>query len=76
MAARSLVVAGSEEVTLTVLESPGEVGLSADGSEPVQLYAGDRVAVKKAPFSARLIRRPTAQFYDVIRQKLAGPSRL
>lgn len=73
--ARTIVVSGGEEVTVTVLESPGEVGLSADGSEPVTLYPGDRVRVGRAPFSARLVRRRSYRFYDVLRQKLADPGR-
>ncbi|HWI64219.1 MAG TPA: NAD(+)/NADH kinase [Symbiobacteriaceae bacterium] len=73
MAARSIVVSGGELVTVSVLESPGEVGLSADGNEPIPLFAGDRVLVSRAPFSARLVRRPGYSFYDVLRRKLANP---
>lgn len=75
IASRSIVVAGSEEIRLTVLETPGEVGLSADGSEPIPLYAGDVVCVSRAPYTAKLVRRHTYRFYDVLRQKLADPGR-
>jgi NAD+ kinase len=75
IASRTILVAGNEAVTITVLESPGEVGLSADGSEPIPLYPGDRVQVSRAPFVARLVRRDTYRFYDVLRQKLADPGR-
>lgn len=73
MAARSIVVSGSEQVVVAVLESPGEVGLSSDGSEPIGLIPGDRVLLSRAPFSARLVRRHTYSFYDVLRRKLANP---
>lgn len=72
---RTMVVAGSEQVTITVLESPGEVGLSADGSDPITLYKGDVVRVSRAPYNAMLLRRPTYSFYEVLRQKLANPGR-
>lgn len=75
IASRTIVVAGSEEVRVKVLESPGEVGLSADGSEPITLYPGDVVCVSRAPYTARLVRRHTYRFYDVLRQKLADPGR-
>lgn len=75
MAARTIVVAGREQVAVSVLESPGEVGLSTDGSEPIQLFPGDRVLVSRAPFCARLVRRHTYSFYDVLRRKLANPGR-
>ncbi|MDF2628145.1 MAG: hypothetical protein K0R39_1976 [Symbiobacteriaceae bacterium] len=73
MAARTIVVSGGEQVVVTVWESPGEVGLSSDGSEPIGLIPGDRVLVSRAPFSARLVRRHTYSFYDVLRRKLANP---
>jgi NAD+ kinase len=75
IASRTIVVSGKEDVTLTVLESPGEVGLSADGSEPIPLAPGDRVQVGRAPYVAKLVRRDSYRFYDVLREKLADPGR-
>ncbi|MFZ5814081.1 MAG: NAD(+)/NADH kinase [Bacillota bacterium] len=72
---RSIVVGGGEEISVTILESPGEVGLSADGSDPFPLHSGDVVHVKRAPYVARLVRRHSYRFYDVLRQKLADPGR-
>lgn len=75
MNSRTIVVGGGERVSVTILESPGEVGLSADGSDPFPLYPGDVVHVERAPYAARLVRRHSYRFYDVLRQKLADPSR-
>lgn len=75
MAARTVVLSGTEEVTIEVLESPGEVGLSADGSEPIPLVKGDKVRVSRASYTAKLVRRASYRFYNVLRQKLADPSR-
>jgi len=75
MNSRSVVVAGTEQVTITVEESPGEVGLSADGCDPTRLFKGDVIRVSRAPYSARLIRRHSYRFYEVLRQKLANPWR-
>lgn len=72
---RSIVVGGRQQVSVTILESPGEVGLSADGSDPFPLNSGDVVHVERAPYPARLVRRQTYRFYDVLRQKLADPGR-
>jgi len=71
MNSRAMVVAGSEVVTITVVTSPGEVGLSADGSDPFPLGRGDVVRVSRAPFMARLVRRRGYRFYEVLRQKLS-----
>jgi len=75
ISSRSIVVSGADEVTLTILESPGEVGLSADGSDPFPLQVGDIVRVRQADFPARLVRRQSYRFYDVLRRKLADPGR-
>ncbi len=75
ISSRSIVVGGSEEITLTILESPAEVGLSADGSDPFPLSQGDLVRVRRAGYPARLVRRQSYRFYDVLRQKLADPGR-
>jgi len=74
MSSRAMVVAGGEGVTVCVISSPGEVGLSADGSDPFPLEANDRVVVQRAPYSAKLVRRKGYRFYDVLRQKLSDPS--
>lgn len=72
MSARSIVVGADVAVAIRVVASPGEVGLSADGSDPFPLVPGDVVRVARAPYTARLVRLPGYCFYDVLRQKLAG----
>lgn len=72
---RAMVVSGESLLGVTVVENPGEVGLSADGSDPFPLLQGDVVEVSRAPFTARLVRRSTYRFYDVLRQKLADSPR-
>lgn len=75
MNSRAMVLAGHENVSITVVESPGEVGLSADGSDPFPLLKGDVVQVSRSPHVARLVRRHTYRFYDVLRKKLSDPAR-
>lgn len=75
MNSRSMVVSGREQITITVLDCSGEVGLSADGNDPYPLHKGDLVRISRAPYMARLVRRHTYRFYDVLRQKLASPGR-
>lgn len=70
MNTRAMVVSGHEQVTVTVRSSPGDVGLSVDGSEPISLRVGDQVRVSRAPHTARLIRRHGYHFYDVLGRKL------
>ncbi|MEW8977572.1 MAG: NAD(+)/NADH kinase [Symbiobacterium sp.] len=72
MSARSIVVGADDAVAIRVVASPGEVGLSADGSDPFPLVPGDVVRVERAPYPARLVRLPGYRFYDVLRQKLSG----
>lgn len=71
LAARSLVIAPDDEVTIRV--DPGHSGtimLTVDGQEGFDLRAGDEVRVRRAAEVAHLIRRPDFNFYDVLRRKL------
>ncbi|MBP2016699.1 NAD+ kinase [Symbiobacterium terraclitae] len=72
ISARSMVVNADVPLAIRVVSSPGEVGLSADGSDPFPLVPGDVVRVGRAPYPARLVRLPGYQFYDVLRKKLFG----
>lgn len=75
MTTRPMVFSGSEQVTVKVVENPGEVGLSTDGSDPIPLNAGDLVKISRAPYMVKLVRRHSYRFYEVLRQKLANPWR-
>jgi NAD+ kinase len=75
MNSRTMVIPGNEQVSIVVIESPGEVGLSADGSDPYSLARGDVIRFNRAPHYARLIRRHPHRFYEGLREKLANPWR-
>ncbi|MGE5676168.1 MAG: NAD(+)/NADH kinase [Mycobacterium leprae] len=75
MVYRTIVVAGTDTVTIHVTDTPGEVGLSVDGSDPIPLHKGDEVQVSKASCVAKLVRRESYRFYEVLRDKLANPGR-
>ena len=51
-----------------------EVELTADGQEGYDLRAGDRVEVREAPYSARLVALQDASFYAKLRGKLGWGS--
>lgn len=67
---RTIVVGGGQRLTVSVVESPGEVGLSADGFDPFPLLKGDIIRIERATHTARLVRRRSYSFYDVLRRKL------
>lgn len=69
---RTIVVGGGQRLSVAVVESPGEVGLSADGFDPFPLLKGDVVRIERAKYTARLVRRRSYRFYDVLRRKLTG----
>lgn len=72
MNARALVTGADETVYILIENSEGL--LSVDGRDPVVLRAGDRLAMRRSELNARLVRRHTYRFYEVLRQKLARPS--
>lgn len=71
LAARSLVVSPSSEITVQVLGHPVQTLLTADGQQGEELRAGDVVVVHRAPEPARLLRLGGGNFFEVLTSKLA-----
>lgn len=71
LSARTLVVPADRVIEMALPDLRGEeVNLTADGQEGFALRAGDRIEVREAPFSARLLAPRDAGFYTRLRGKL------
>jgi len=71
LSARTLVVPAAQVIEMALPDLRGEeVVLTADGQEGFSLRAGDRVEVREAPFSAKLLTLADASFYAKLRSKL------
>jgi NAD+ kinase len=71
LSARTLVLPADRVIEMTLPDMRGEeVNLTADGQEGFALHAGDRVEVREAPFSARVVALEDAGFYARLRGKL------
>ncbi len=70
MAVRPLVVRASAEITIQVVSSPEDLILTIDGQVGSRLKQGDRVVVRKAAESVRLVRMPGQSFHSLLRRKL------
>lgn len=68
--ARAVVVSAEETVVLRVVPEHVDTMLTMDGQRGHHLEPGDRIIVKKASLSARLIRRRGWNFYEVLKRKL------
>ena len=68
--ARAVVVSAEETVVLRVVPEHVDTMLTMDGQRGHALSPGDRIIVKKASLSARLIRRRGWNFYEVLKRKL------
>ena len=66
---RPLVVGGASELELTVESRTDEFRLSLDG-ESYPLPAGEKVWIRRAPFSTLLVRRRDTNFATILRDKL------
>jgi NAD+ kinase len=67
---RSIVVSDSDTIAIDIVDNFQEVHLTCDGQQGHKLKSGDRVIIKKAPFTARLVKVANRSFYDVLRTKL------
>jgi NAD+ kinase len=75
LSARTLVVPADRVIEMSLPDLRGEeVNLTADGQEGFTLRAGDRVEVREAPFSARLLAPKDSGFYTRLRSKLGWGS--
>jgi NAD+ kinase len=75
LSARTLVVPGDRVIEMALPDPRGEeVNLTADGQEGMALQAGDRVEVRQAAFSARLVTLEDTTFYTKLRGKLGWGS--
>lgn len=70
LSSRSIVVSRDEIIEINIVNNYQEVYLTADGQQGYKLKDGDKVVIKKAPFSAKLIKVSNRSFYDVLRTKL------
>jgi len=66
---RPIVVPGSDQIELKLIDSPAPAALNLDGQEHMELLAGDRIAVQKGGHIT-LIYLPERHYYDMLRTKL------
>lgn len=67
---RPVIVPDDAVITLKIAYAPQKLHITADGQDEVFVKPPIEVNVKKAPFSARLIKRLNTNYYDVLRKKL------
>jgi NAD+ kinase len=76
LAARPLVIPADETVSVTIESDGGEVLFVADNSRVFPLRTGDRVDIRRAECSTRIITLGRASFYRKVRQRLLWAERL
>jgi len=70
LSSRSLVIPEEERVEITIKADHNKIMLTCDGQQGFPLEAGDRIAVCRAPFRAKLVRLRGQSFYQVLRTRL------
>lgn len=75
LTAKSIAFSGEDEITIEVMKKKktldSEAVLSFDGREGIYLSAGDKVVIRKATNTTRLIRMSDFNFYEVLRNKFS-----
>ncbi len=69
--ARSLVVAPESVVRVVVISCRGEVMLTMDGQQGINLQERDEIIIKRAQRKAKFIRLNGKSFFEVLRKKLS-----
>jgi len=70
LSSRPLVVPDSSRISITAVDSAGELLLSVDGQVGQPLVQGDCVQVKRSAKGVRVIHLPQHSYFAVLRQKL------
>ncbi len=70
LTARPVIVPEDSVITLKVLSTVARIQLTADGQLERQLSSPATVLVRKAPHTARLVKRRGTSYYEVLRTKL------
>ncbi len=70
LTARPVIVPDESTISLKILQAPSKVHFTADGQLEKFITPPVQVVVKKAAFSARLVKSRNTSYYDVLRKKL------
>lgn len=67
---RPLILPMSSVIEILVPPYDGEVFLSLDGQESVELYVGDCVRIERSECQVRFVRSPKESYFQILRTKL------
>lgn len=70
LTARPVIVPEDSVVTVKIASAANKVHVTADGQLEKLFNVPLSLTIGKAPFRARLVRRPDTNYYDVLRKKL------
>lgn len=70
LTARPVIVPDDAVITLKVLSRVSGIQLTADGQQEKQLSSPSTITVRQAPFQAKLVKRKSTSYYEVLRKKL------
>ena len=73
MNVRPFVLASDRVVTITTSNNSGKkLWISMDGCEPIPIYDGDELRIKKSENCSIMVQLPGKSFYDIAYKKLGG----
>ena len=70
LTARPVIVPDDSVLRIKIASAPNKVHITADGQDEALLSAPTEIRVMKAPSVARLVKRRSSSYYDLLRKKL------
>lgn len=70
LTARPVIVPDDSVIRIKVASAMHRVHLTADGQDEVFVRPPTEISIRKAPFTARLVKRRNTSYYDLLRKKL------
>ncbi len=76
LAARPIIIPSTESISVTIETEGGEILCVADSMDIFPLLSGDKVVIRKSPYTTRIVRLGQSNFYRKVRQRLLWAERL
>jgi NAD+ kinase len=68
---RPIVIRGSAQLTVRVVDAPNQALLTVDGQQAVELHIGDEVRCQRSAYTVNFVRLSESGFFEALRSKLS-----
>jgi len=76
LSARPIAISAEEEIDARFFDDQSSITVTVDGQVSVPVDYATRITIRKAPFTARLVRLPGSSYFQTLRKKMGWKGRV